>query len=358
MAVVLHQALNRPVAPRVSVCIANFNGERMLGDCIDSVLAQDTDASVEVLVHDDASTDDSLALLQAHYPQVAVIRSDRNVGFCVANNRMADAASGEYLLLLNNDAALLPDAITTLLAAAGEQRPAGILTLPQYDWESNQLVDLGCLLDPFYTPVPNLDPMRRDVAYVIGACLWIPRALWNELGGFPAWLGSIAEDMYLGCVTRLRGYPVQAIPASGYRHRQGASFGGNRIEQGRLDSSYRRRYLSERNRLAVLVACTPTWLVWPWLALHVAVLLAEGLLLSVLKASPRVWREIYWHALQDVISRRRELPAQRTASQAQRTIGLCTYLRGFTAMPRKLTLLSKHGLPGIREGAASGIPPK
>jgi GT2 family glycosyltransferase len=348
MAVVLHQALNRPVAPRVSVCIANFNGERMLGDCIDSVLAQDTDASVEVLVHDDASTDGSLALLQARYPQVTVIRSDRNVGFCIANNRMADAASGDYLLLLNNDATLFPDAIATLLATAAKQQPAGILTLPQYDWESGQLVDRGCLLDPFYMPSPNLDPRRRDVAYVIGACLWIPRPLWNELGGFPAWLGSIAEDMYLGCVARLRGYPVQALPASGYRHRQGASFGGNRIEQGRLDSSYRRRYLSERNRLAVLVACTPTWLVWPWLALACLALAAEGILLSLLKANPRIWREVYWAALRDALRRSGELLAQRNELQAKRTIGLGGYLSALTATPRKLVLLLRHGLPGIR----------
>ena len=52
MAVVLHPALNRPAAPRVSVCIANFNGEYMLGDCIESILSQDTDVDVEIVVHD------------------------------------------------------------------------------------------------------------------------------------------------------------------------------------------------------------------------------------------------------------------------------------------------------------------
>ncbi|MDR7097746.1 GT2 family glycosyltransferase [Lysobacter niabensis] len=332
----------------MSVCIANYNGENLLSECIDSVLAQQGDATIEIIVHDDASSDGSLHLLQARYSQVTVIRSDRNVGFCIANNRMADMASGQYLLLLNNDAALLPDAVATLLAAAGAQQPAGILTLPQYDWETGQLVDRGCLLDPFYTPVPNRDPLRRDVAYVIGACLWIPRALWRNLDGFPTWLGSIAEDMYLGCAARLRGYPVQAIPASGYRHRQGASFGGNRIDDGRLDSSYRRRYLSERNRLAVLAICTPTWLAWPWLTLHTIALTVEGLLLSLLKATPRIWREIYWAALHDAVRRRRELLDHRSALQSKRTIGLGTYMSGSTAMPRKLVLLFRHGLPGIR----------
>ena len=41
---------------------------------------------------------------------------------------------------------------------------------------------------------------------VIGACLWIQKGLWEELGGFPEWFGSIAEDMYLCCRARLAGY--------------------------------------------------------------------------------------------------------------------------------------------------------
>jgi hypothetical protein len=46
-------------------------------------------------------------------------------------------------------------------------KPA-ILSLPQYDFETGKLVDRGCLLDPFFNPVPNLDPAREDVAMAIG----------------------------------------------------------------------------------------------------------------------------------------------------------------------------------------------
>jgi GT2 family glycosyltransferase len=350
MAVVHYPSVARPEHPVISVCIANYNGEQMLADCIDSVLDQQgiEPGSVEIIIHDDASTDGSVDWLRRHYSKVELLASEENVGFCISNNRMVAHARGEFVLLLNNDAALFPDALVTFLGAARAQATPGILTLPQYDWETGALVDRGCLLDPFYNPVPNLDPARRDVAYVIGACLWIPRTSWKELDGFPVWLGSIAEDMYLGCAARLHGYPVQATPASGYRHRQGASFGGNRIDQGRLDSSYRRRYLSERNRLAVLAACTPTWLAWPWLALHAMALLAEGLLLSVLKVESRIWREIYWPALRDAIGRCTALLAQRNRLQSKRTIGLGAYARGFTVMPRKVVLLYRHGLPGIR----------
>ena len=152
-----HPSLNRAAAPACSVCIANYNGAHMLAECLDSVLAQQTDASIEIIVHDDASTDGSVAFLRERYPQVEVLASDENVGFCIGNNRMVAHARGEYVLLLNNDAALFTDALATLLAAASAQPAAGILTLPQYDWESGEIVDRGCLLDPFYNPVPNLD---------------------------------------------------------------------------------------------------------------------------------------------------------------------------------------------------------
>lgn len=344
---VRYPGVNTPAHPRVSVCIANYNGESMLSECIESVLAQDVDGPTEILVHDDASQDDSVALMRSRWPQVHVLASDENVGFCVANNRMVALARGEYLLLLNNDAALWSDSIPRLLEAASQIASPAILTLPQYDWDTSTLIDRGCLLDPFHVPVPNLAPDRREVAYAIGACLFLPRALWHDLGGFPEWFGSIAEDMYLCRAARLRGVPTIALPVSGYRHRQGASFGGNRIAAGQLSSRYRRRYLSERNRIAVLAMCTPTWLAWPWLALHVAALAVEGLLLSLAKFDLHAWRNIYRKALLDAWRMRRSLRLQRGRLQASRTIDLRDYLRTCTWLPWKLVLLWRHGLPRL-----------
>lgn len=348
MALVQHLAALTPVAaPVVSVCIANYNGAAILADCIDSVLAQQGDLAIEIIVHDDASSDDSVAFLRAHYPQVELLVSATNVGFCIGNNRMVAQARGEYVLLLNNDAALYPDALMALLAAARE-RPVGILTLPQYDWESGALVDRGCLLDPFYNPVPNLDPARSDVAYVIGACLFLPRALWNELGGFPEWLGSIAEDAFLCCLARLRGLPVCVLASSGYRHRQGASFGGNKLDDGKLSTTYRRRALSERNKTSVMVVCTPSWLAWPLLALHLMLLTIEGVLLAALKRDGRIWQDIYGDTIGGVARDFAVLRSRRRDVQNTRRVSLRAYWRAFAWMPRKLALLWRHGLPQVK----------
>lgn len=347
MAVVHPPGLSEGARPRISVCVANFNGEALLRDCIDSVLAQDTETTIEVIVHDDASSDGSVALLRSAYPQVRVLESPENMGYCIANNRMVEAASGDYVLLLNNDAALYPDALRRLLSAADAAAGPVLLTLPQYDWDSGRLVDRGCLLDPLHVPVPNLDPDRREVAYAIGACLWVPRSTWKALDGFPEWFGSIAEDMYLCLAARLRGAPTLCLPNSGYRHRQGASFGGNRILAGKLNTRFRRRYLSERNRLFVLAMCTPTWLAWPWLALHVAALVAEGLALSLAQRDLRPWRRIYGRAILDAWRLRRTLIRQRGRLQGERSLGIGDYLRPRTWRPWKLVLLWRHGLPRI-----------
>lgn len=348
MKIVDQREIDSGIVPDCSVCIANYNGESLLADCIDSVIVQVGEGSVEIIVHDDASDDASLVLLRSKYPQVKVLASEKNVGFCVSNNRMVAAAQGEHVLLLNNDAALYPDAIASLLALTHQSGQPGICTLPQYDWQSGDLVDRGCRLDWFYNPVPNIEKTRTQVAYGIGACLFLPRHLWNGLGGFPEWIGSIAEDMHICCMARLRGLPVQVTPDSGYCHWQGKSFGGNRVDAGRLKTTFRRRALSERNKTAVMIICTPGPVVWPMLALHVLMLMLEGMALTLIKRDTRVWREIYGATLKYVASEFGALRARRSDAQAGRHTSLRAYFSAFTWIPRKLVLLRRHGVPGLK----------
>lgn len=333
--------------PLVSVCIANYNGMDVIDDCLRSVLAQQGDIAVEILVHDDASSDGSVAHIRDHYPDVILIESLENAGFCIANNRMATRARGQYLLLLNNDAALFADALQTLLAEASRLGKPAILSLPQFDATSGELIDRGCLLDPFFNPVPNLDPKRSDVAMVIGACLWIPRILWDELEGFPDWFGSIAEDMYLCCRARLAGYPVRALSVSGYRHWQGKSFGGNRVVDNRLSTTFRRRALSERNKSFVMVCTYPSPILQLIFPIHLVWLLLEGCALALIKLDAHVLRDIYFACLYALWERRAELIAHRCQVLLTRRIGCQAFCTPFTWIPQKLRLLARYGVPKI-----------
>lgn len=346
MAVVFHPGLNAPAHPRVSVCIANFNGEALLPACIDSVLAQVADAAVEILVHDDCSHDASVMLLRDSYPTVHVIASDVNVGFCVSNNRMVARARGEFVLLLNNDAALAPDAIGRLLEMAELIGRPAILTLPQLDWETGALVDRGCLLDPFFNPIPNLDAQRDDIAYVIGACLWCPRETWHALGGFPEWMESIGEDLYLCNLARLRGIQVRALRESHYRHRQGASFGGNRADGG-LRTSIRRRRLSERNKTRALMVLAPGPVMWLLLVAHLFTLVCEGLVLSLLRRDATLLREVYLPALTTPFHECQALHVRRRDAQDLRTVSVRKWFSVVQWQLRKLVMLRRYGAPKV-----------
>ncbi len=331
-----------------SVCIANFNGIDLIDACIDSVRKQSGGIPLEIIVHDDASTDGSAAHIRDRHPDVRLIESKENVGFCVANNRMAAAAQGGYLLLLNNDATLLPDVLATLLAEAGRLQVPAILSLPQYDAGSGDLLDIGSLLDPFFNAVPNRDPQRQDVAMVAGACLWIPRRLWDDLGGFPEWFGSIGEDLFLCCRARLAGHTVRALGTSGYRHGVGASFGGGKVRDGRLATTFRRRALSERNRTFVMAMTCPSPVVQLLLPLHLLVLLLEGAALSLLKWDLAYLARIYFPAFGALLRQRSLLQAGRRACMAQRSLGVVGFFSAFVAMPHKLRMLLRHGLPQLK----------
>lgn len=339
--------MNNDKRPLISVCIANFNGEHLLLDCITSVLTQRGEFDLEVLVHDDASTDASMAVLN-QFPQVRLIVSECNVGFCVANNRMVNEASGHYILLLNNDAALFHDAIDNLVRESERSARPRILSLPQYDWETAALVDRGCLLDPFNVPTPNLLRQRKQVAYVIGACLWMKRTDWLRLGGFPEWMGSIGEDLFLCSNARLQGMTVEVIQQSGYRHRQGMTFGGNRVGADGLMTNYRRRRLSETNRAATLVICMPGLIWFPWALLHASVLAVEGIVVCVFKRSYDPWRKIYGATLSWLWGNKLMLMSVRGKIQGTRKVRVKEYVKGgYTWRFRKLSILLRHGFPKI-----------
>lgn len=316
--------------------------------CLQSLERQLSAPSCEILIHDDCSTDGSVALIKSRFPRVRLLTSSRNIGYCRSNNRLADIARGEYLLLLNNDAALFEDALKCLRRAA-ESEPTSILTLPQFDVESSALVDRGCLIDIFSTPSPNFDPTRQQVAYGIGACLWIPRSVWDEFGGFPEWMDSIGEDLYVCTLARLRGHGIQVLNASGYLHHQGASFGGNKIVNGQLKTTFRRRYLSERNRLYYTAICTPTVLMYPITGMLVIVLFAEGVLLTLIKRDLRFFLRIYGVAIVHFARSWQLVMRQRAAVQARRKISLSKYFSVFRFIPRKLEMLVKFGIPKLAD---------
>ena len=334
--------------PICSICIANYNGIDVIESAIESVYAQDCDFEFEIIIHDDASTDRSVEFIRKNYPDVCLIVSKRNVGFCISNNRMVAKAHGDNILLLNNDAALFPDALSSLYRQSMKEEKPAILGLPQYNERTGELIDRGSLLDPFANPVPNLIRKRSQVAMVIGACMWFPKTLWEELGGFLDFFGSLAEDLYLCCYARLRGNPVKMISTSGFKHRVGGSLGGGKVINRRLSTRKTRRAFSERNKSFVIVLTYPSpyfQLIFP---LHIILLGLEGILLALIKNDVSLWQSIYLACIKSIWQNRRMLYDLRKRVQKSRGISSRKFFSSFCWMHHKLRMLMKYGIPEIK----------
>ena len=148
-------------APRVSVVMANFRGAAHLAQAMASVLAQ-SEHRLELILADDASDDDSVAIarqIAAHDTRVRVIASPKNQGPAATRNLALDAATGEWLAIVDSDDVIHPDRLARLIAAA-EAAGADIV--------ADDLVYFGAVPDPqgrtLLQPLALTAPMPVDVA--------------------------------------------------------------------------------------------------------------------------------------------------------------------------------------------------
>jgi GT2 family glycosyltransferase len=334
--------------PDISVCIANYNGGDYVLDCLASVYAQEGDFNLEVLLHDDLSTDNSLYAIRNQFPEAQVLVSEENVGFCVSNNRMAKAARGRYLLLLNNDARLRPGSLRALLEFAESGQQQSVLGLPQHTLTDGTLIDRGYRTDLFLNPEPILTEGTHEVGVATGACLWVPRTVWDAIGGFPEWFGSVAEDIFLCLAARLLGYPVIVLDSPGFDHWIGKNLGGGKVVAQRLVTTSRRRMLSECNKTYVMLICYPAAILAFALPLHALLLCVESFFLTITGTGLRKVRTIYapivpalWAHRKSVTELRRRLAGKRR-SDARHLFAQTTWI------PQKLSMLLRYGKPEVR----------
>lgn len=95
----------------VSIIIVNFNTAQLLGECIRSIKRKTANVTYEIIVSDNASTDGSLEMLSADFPDVILVKNPVNVGFGKANNNALRVARGKYVFYLNSDTVLLNNAV-------------------------------------------------------------------------------------------------------------------------------------------------------------------------------------------------------------------------------------------------------
>lgn len=111
----------------VSIIIVNWNTRDILKECLQSVYQQTEGVDFEVIVIDNASDDDSVAMIKSDFPQVVLIENKENKGFATANNQGMAVAKGRYCLLLNSDTVVLDNAITKTVEFADHQDKTAVV---------------------------------------------------------------------------------------------------------------------------------------------------------------------------------------------------------------------------------------
>lgn len=141
----------------ISIIIVNWNTRDLLAQCLQSLASHADSWQPEVFVVDNASEDDSVALVKKQFPWVKLIANNQNVGFARANNQAIHCASGRYILLLNSDTIVLPGALSKLVAFADKHEDIGVL--------GPALLDATGSLQPSWAKFPTILSELRGIHY-------------------------------------------------------------------------------------------------------------------------------------------------------------------------------------------------
>ncbi len=228
-------------SPLISVIIVNWNTRALLAQAIQSVLQTAGKLHTEIIVVDNGSTDGSQAMLASRFPLVSLLQNQDNAGFARANNQGAAIARGQYLLLLNSDASLYPNALSAMLEIMQAHPKAGIvganLRNPDGSFQASHtpfptlwqefliLSGLGRAL--YGTYYPSRGPQEtlgpQPVDYIEGACMLIRREPYRALGGMDEGYFMYAEEVDLCYTFRRHGWEVWYQPAARVLHHGGGS---------------------------------------------------------------------------------------------------------------------------------------
>ncbi|MCC8154476.1 MAG: glycosyltransferase [Tannerellaceae bacterium] len=227
--------------PDVSVIIVNYNTRELILQCLQSVYDCTKDVHFEVIVVDNNSSDGSVEAVRLEYPQVKLIANCENQGFGKANNTGAVTAGGKYLFLLNSDCILLNNAVKIFFDNAeklqGERIGAlGSLLLDAEEGFCHSYGNFGTfgrmlknhLMDYVYHVFPKkrviVHPsLPFDVDYIVGADLFLPRKVIDEIGFFDEQFFMYSEENELQYRMFLNNYRRVIIDGPRIIHLEGKS---------------------------------------------------------------------------------------------------------------------------------------
>ena len=247
---------------RVAVVILNYNGAEMLRTFLPGVVEYSPEA--EVVVADNASTDDSVEVVQRLFPTVKLIRLEQNWGFADGYNKALEQVDAEYSILLNSDVEVTKGWIAPMLAALEADSNVVACQPKILDYKRKTHFEYagaaGGFIDRYGYPYCRgriFDTLEEDkgqydavcnISWATGAALMIRTAEYRTAGGLDGRFFAHMEEIDLCWRLRARGRRILCVPQSTVYHVGGATLS---------KSNPKKTYLNFRNNLLMLYKNLP-----------------------------------------------------------------------------------------------------
>jgi hypothetical protein len=202
----------------ISIIYVNWKSEAYIKESIDSVYEHTDGLQFEIIVVDNASPSGNVDMLREHFPQITLIKSEKNLGFAGANNLGFQNSSGEIVLFLNPDTKLMNPAINAMVRHLRNLPDGGIMGCKLFNADLsvqtsciqtfptilNQILDANVLRDRWphnrlwgIGPLYSESTEPAEVEVVSGACLMMKRAAFEKVSMFSEEYFMYAEDVDL-----------------------------------------------------------------------------------------------------------------------------------------------------------------
>jgi GT2 family glycosyltransferase len=251
--------------PKVAVVILNWNGLKYLKQFLPSVLAS-TWSNLDIVMGDNASSDESVAFMRENYPSVRIIQNDKNYGFTGGYNRVLAQVEADYYILLNSDVEVTPNWIEPVIelmesdsqiaAAAPKIRSYAQKEYFEHAGAAGGFIDKHgypfCRGRIFYELEKDNGQYEQsgEVFWASGASLFIKKAIWDESGGFDESFFAHMEEIDLCWRLKNMGYKVMYCAQSTIYH-----VGGGTLN---AENPFK-TYLNFRNNLLLINKNLPFW---------------------------------------------------------------------------------------------------
>lgn len=244
---------------KVAVIILNWNGRKLLEKFLPAVVQHSAEEGCQVIVADNASSDDSVSFLNERYPDVPVIALDRNYGFADGYNRAIRQVDAKYVVLLNSDVETTPGWLHPLVRYMDEH-PEVVAAQPKIRSYNKRIFfeyagAAGGFLDRYGYPFCRgriLQNVEKDegqydsvipIFWATGAAMFIRKKDFLDAGGLDGRFFAHMEEIDLCWRLNARGKRIVCVPSSVVYHVGGASLNQDNPQK---------MYLNFRNNLLML----------------------------------------------------------------------------------------------------------